>query len=172
MSRTTPTDKVFPYRRDADGRSLCRVCGRQCPPRRRTTCGPDCAEEIRQYAYWDHMRDVVWRRDRGVCRQCGTDIAWLMIATDSLRSVWQPGHSGRVDGLLRRESNVWTKFRDRLRGGGRSWWECDHIVPLSEGGRHHRDNLRVLCVPCHRRETAALASRRAGRHTLFAEVSA
>lgn len=27
MSRTTPTDKVFPYRRDADGRSLCRVCG-------------------------------------------------------------------------------------------------------------------------------------------------
>jgi len=44
-------------------------------------------------------------------------------------------------------------------------------TPMSEGGRHHRDNLRVLCVPCHKRETAALASRRAGRQTLFAEVS-
>lgn len=41
----------------------------------------------------------------------------------------------------------------------RAWHEFHHVVARSEGGRDSQDNLELLCVPCHKRETAALARR-------------
>ncbi len=38
-------------------------------------------------------------------------------------------------------------------------WEMDHIIPLVEGGGNSIDDVRTLCVQCHRQETAALKSR-------------
>lgn len=32
-------------------------------------------------------------------------------------------------------------------------WECDHIVPLKDGGTNELNNLVVLCKPCHRDKT-------------------
>jgi 5-methylcytosine-specific restriction protein A len=43
--------------------------------------------------------------------------------------------------------------------GRRTWWEADHIVPVVEGGDSGLDNVRTLCLPCHREETAALRER-------------
>jgi 5-methylcytosine-specific restriction endonuclease McrA len=41
-------------------------------------------------------------------------------------------------------------------------WQADHIIPVVEGGGEcGLDNIRTLCTPCHRRETASLAARRA-----------
>lgn len=43
-----------------------------------------------------------------------------------------------------------------------SAWEADHILPVVEGGGECTlDNLRTLCHPCHKKETKALAERRA-----------
>jgi 5-methylcytosine-specific restriction protein A len=42
-------------------------------------------------------------------------------------------------------------------------WEMDHRIPLAEGGSNKLDNLRTLCIPCHRKATAELAGRRAKR---------
>lgn len=66
---------------------------------------------------------------------------------------------------------------------GQSTWEMDHVQPCIEGGGADPNmtpeqilaNLRTLCSTCHRRETAALARRRAaarqdGRRPLFAEL--
>ncbi len=33
--------------------------------------------------------------------------------------------------------------------------ECDHIVPVADGGTDARSNLRGLCKACHSRKTAA-----------------
>lgn len=33
-------------------------------------------------------------------------------------------------------------------------WECDHLISLSRGGTNEIENLRVLCVTCHRAKTA------------------
>ena len=33
--------------------------------------------------------------------------------------------------------------------GSRAKLECDHKVPLSEGGTNDPDNLQILCKPCH-----------------------
>jgi len=46
-------------------------------------------------------------------------------------------------------------------------WEMDHIIPVSEGGGScGLDNLRTLCIRCHKAETAALKSRLAARARL------
>lgn len=42
-------------------------------------------------------------------------------------------------------------------------WEMDHRIPLSEGGVNAMWNLRTLCTPCHKGETALLAARTAQR---------
>ncbi len=45
--------------------------------------------------------------------------------------------------------------------GRKSLWDADHIVPVIEGGGEcDLDNLRTLCVHCHRVVTAALRARR------------
>ena len=33
--------------------------------------------------------------------------------------------------------------------GSRRRLECDHIVPVSDGGTHEPENLRTLCRDCH-----------------------
>ena len=42
----------------------------------------------------------------------------------------------------------------------RQRWEADHIVAVVEGGDSNLENIRTLCVPCHRRVTAELRERR------------
>lgn len=46
-------------------------------------------------------------------------------------------------------------------GGHVDVWEMDHITPLIEGGGDGLDNLRTLCLACHRSETLELRQRRA-----------
>lgn len=40
------------------------------------------------------------------------------------------------------------------RCGSRDRVSVDHITPVSQGGTHHLDNLRVLCRPHHQAKTA------------------
>jgi 5-methylcytosine-specific restriction protein A len=41
------------------------------------------------------------------------------------------------------------------RCGSRDRVQCDHIIPVTQHGTHHLDNLRVLCKPCHDKKTAS-----------------
>lgn len=43
---------------------------------------------------------------------------------------------------------------DGRRCGSRDRISVDHITPVSQGGTHHLDNLRVLCKPHHLQKTA------------------
>jgi 5-methylcytosine-specific restriction endonuclease McrA len=40
------------------------------------------------------------------------------------------------------------------RCGSRDRCQVDHIIPVSQGGTHHLDNLRVLCATHHQAKTA------------------
>ena len=33
-------------------------------------------------------------------------------------------------------------------------FDCDHIVPLANGGKNAVDNLQALCKPCHKYNTS------------------
>lgn len=36
---------------------------------------------------------------------------------------------------------------------GKPGHEVDHITPISQGGTHNLENLRVLCHQCHKKKT-------------------
>ena len=40
-------------------------------------------------------------------------------------------------------------------------FEVDHILPVADGGTDDPENLRLLCVPCHKGVTAAWRKSRA-----------
>jgi len=130
-------------------RGICRWCGeailygpgpKQGALDRRRRWHPACVD-----AYNESdprlLRRRVQKRDRGVCRSCGVDTRALA------RELRGPGRAKRMRAL---------GFQPR-----RSLWELDHVVPLIEGGSHDADNLQTLCVPCHRKKSAAETRERA-----------
>lgn len=60
------------------------------------------------------------------------------------------------------EPSNWDKTRFRiLRRDHRTCQLCgmpgnqvDHIIPVSQGGTHEDDNLRVLCYDCHKKKSS------------------
>lgn len=123
--------------RGPNGRALCRWCSTEVPRGRKTFCSGDTGT----FEY------------RGDGR------------------VLKPGHGCVHEHCLRSDPGyarkcVWARDRGQCRlcptVQPRGGWEMDHILPVSEGGGEcGLENLRTLCRPCHRRETAALAGRRA-----------
>ena len=170
-----------PRRRGPSGRPCCKWCLAEVPKGRRWWCGDGCVEQYRAQSDPAALRDLVRRRDREVCALCGLDCALLLRVV--VRLYDRDLREGRALQGRRR-------VRDRLAGypawslGGRPslygeraadllealgfhrkdhpvLWEADHIVPLVEGGLWGPENVRTACRRCHRRETAALARRRA-----------
>ena len=130
-----------------NGRNLCRWCNLEVPKGRITFCSDWCVEEWRLRSDPGYLREKVLARDRGVCAVCRVDCeaAWL-----NLRR--QRG-AARLK-ILR----AWG-----LKAGWRkSLWDADHIVPVVEGGGEcDLDNIRTLCLKCHRAATSELRKRRA-----------
>lgn len=131
-----------PLRRDAHGKMLCRGCGGAVPHDRRTWCSQECKERNDPSVTYALVRV----RDRGVCALCGLDTEGLR------RRLWSSRHESlnSYDAVLRiLRAAGWPRiglFRKRL-------YEIDHIIPFCQGGSHAPENLRTLCIPCHRRVT-------------------
>jgi len=98
----------------------------------------------------------VKKRDRGICAKCGVDTIKLR------KDYWKIGGHTPWD---KRKQMIAYAVRHQIPTGrqeGMRWWDMDHIVPVIEGGGScGLDNLRTLCIPCHKTETSALAARRA-----------
>lgn len=153
---------VRPFRqpegRGPNGRRLCRWCWGEVAPRRSTFCSDECVHEYRVECDWKFARDLVLKRDHGVCVLCGTDTIWLQRALRESRRDWCD--VGRYD--------EWSRLCTRALGCGtaRDPWEADHIHARADGGSNHPNNLRTLCIPCHKRRTAAQATERASRRRI------
>lgn len=124
-------------------------------------------------------RDAVWNRDGGYCAVCGVDTTRLSLWLKSIPMIdsRKPWKYGRLDAHTKRAFRR-VLGRHRMRAFvllGRLWgvvldhtrmslWDMDHVVPVAEGGGEcGLDNLRTLCLKCHRIETTALAGRLARR---------
>ena len=129
------------------GRPLCRWCELEIAARRRRSfCSEFCVHQWRLRSDPGYLRDQVFARDSGLCALC---------ATDTVRAYAQ---LKRSRGALRVEAlAMWGLASPAAR---RSLWDADHIVPVAEGGGGcDLDNVRTLCLPCHREQTAALRQR-------------
>ncbi len=134
-------------------------------------------------------RAAVFKRDHGICFSCGHDTealarrlgAWL--ACDWVLTI-EGGHGqlehqkGQLFDRAQRRRAFVRRFGIRMlthwaqppwpAGDGvprfelRTLWEMDHIVPVVEGGGGcGLENLRTLCLCCHKRATRELAAKRA-----------
>lgn len=146
----------LPYPKDDQGRALCRWCRNLVPDGRVSWCDDACVIEYK--ARWDnrYQRRMVLKRDRGVCLKCSLDTLKVMRAA---RAALKSGRSAAV--LVLEENGYRASDLKVRRGRVRTLWQADHPLPVVEGGGGaHWSELRTLCLPCHRAETAALMKRR------------
>lgn len=118
--------------KDAEGRRLCCRCGHPVGPRRRDWCGDECV-----------ARYLIGRGDQNAARR------WLWKAANPLTAK-------RLDAAI---PCALCGVRCGTEHAPHVMWEADHRIPLCEGGDATPENLRALCVPCHRAETKALRRR-------------
>lgn len=128
---------------------MCRWCKGAVSGRRRTFCSDACVHEWRLRSSTTYLRECVFERDRGVCALCGTDTHRLR------RKIMRLPFTERM-----REIRA-LQARGAVHRGRKSWWEADHILPVVEGGDSNLENIRTLCISCHREATRALRVRRA-----------
>jgi len=132
----------------ASGRPLCRWCNLEVPAGRFTFCSEWCVHEWRLRTDPGYLRDQVFLRDRGLCAACGVDTV----------AAWRDLKRSRGTHRLRLLEKWGLKKLNR-----KTLWDADHIVPVIEGGGEcDLENIRTLCVACHREETKRLRARRAG----------
>ena len=118
--------------------------------RRRTFCSDYCVHQWRLRSDPGYLRDQVFARDGGRCALCELD---TVAAYRALK---------RARGAAREEALVMWGLRSIT--ARRSLWDADHILPVAEGGGEcDLDNLRTLCLMCHREATADLRRRLRGR---------
>jgi 5-methylcytosine-specific restriction endonuclease McrA len=93
-----------------------------------------------------YLREKVLERDHGICAACGID---CLAAERQLK---------RLRGAPRLKASLDWGLRP---GSRKSLWDADHIVPVVEGGGEcDLENIRTLCLKCHRAATSELRKRR------------
>lgn len=134
-----------------NGIPLCRWCQLEIlAARRRTFCSDYCVHQWRLRSDAGYLRDQVFARDCGRCALCELD---TVAAYRALK---------RSRGAAREEALAMWGLRSVT--ARRSLWDADHILPVAEGGGEcDLDNLRTLCLMCHREATADLRRRLRGR---------
>lgn len=132
-------------RKGPAGRNLCRWCDLEVPRGRFTFCSAFCVHEWKLRSQPAYLRQQVFTRDHGICALCAVDTT---VAARSLRYSRGP---------RRAQLLLYWGLRTRTR---KSLWDADHITPVCEGGGEcDLDNLRTLCLRCHRLVTAEMRAR-------------
>ena len=131
--------------RGPNGRGLCRWCSLEVPPRRFTFCSADCVHEWKLRSQPRYLREQIFKRDKGMCAHCGTNAIQEHLRLKRAR--------GAARAALMRHWGLNARVRKSL-------WDADHILPVAEGGGECvLDNIRTLCLRCHRTVTAQLRER-------------
>ncbi len=146
--RTMPGGRAEPSKlpKGCGGRALCRWCSHEVQRPRRTFCSEDCVHQWRLRTDPGYLRQSVLARDGGRCARCRIN------SLEAFRRLKRSSGASRQLML-----NYWgLKSISR-----KSLWDADHIVPVCEGGGEcDLENIRTLCLACHRDATYDLRMRR------------
>ena len=161
-SLTRPHDVVRDQR-------LCRrlACSNTLPKRRQYWCSDECIRIVDEQTIFAFARRSLFKREQGVCRQCGLNTIHLRRMLENAYTMFvRLQGSVEANLTMRRVHLLINAPVPNASGWGgdvyvcSDLWNADHIVPLAEGGKLcDPDNLRTLCVWCHRKETSLLAAR-------------
>ncbi len=138
---------------DSNGNKLCRWCNKSVYPPRKTMCSQECVHELKLRISGRYIRDCVYKRDKGICSICNLDTK--DIAKKALLLFNEDRNNFLKENNISLKRKIWSKKY----GGG--LWDADHIVPVKEGGGLcGLDNLRTLCISCHKKVTKELISKK------------
>ena len=137
--------------RGLNGNRLCRYCQIEVSPPRRTFCSDTCVHEWKLRSSTKYLREHVYERDLGICALCKIDTRYQKIEIENSRRLAKV--SGSKDGYLDFVRKLSLTEKESLK----SIWHADHILPVSHGGGETGlDNIRTLCIKCHKTETKKL----------------
>jgi 5-methylcytosine-specific restriction enzyme A len=138
-----------------NGGRLCRYCKIEVKPPRRTFCSDACVHEWKLRSNVKYLRDFVYQRDLGICAICKVDTRYQKIDLENSQRL------SRTTGDMSHFTRMCKDLRITEKEAMKSIWHADHILPVSQGGGESGlDNIRTLCVKCHKSETKLLASKR------------
>jgi len=173
----TPAEKAETRKR-AKEQKLCRWCGldvKRLSTRRSTFCSPECVHEFRIRTDSSYIRHYIATRDKHICQICGLDCKGF------LRKLWRYVNEKKAEQMkspIYRNAENWRHLQKALEyefftehnmewvntHNRSTFYDIDHILPVVEGGEKcGEENLRLLCLGCHRKETAELRKRMAGK---------
>lgn len=157
-----PSGRDYPYRKNAEGKPLCRWCGSVVTPPLRTFCSDSCVAAFIEVTDFTQLRHKVFERDRGICAACGANTLKIRRILSGLHhGFWNEEGQKHIGNL-----KAWRWYADHLRVGRNraisgDLWDADHIVEVVRGGANSLENLQTLCVSCHKDKTKRLAQERA-----------
>lgn len=158
----------------------CRECGKDVPGRRRTWCSDECVEHHLVCSSTQHARVRLIERDEGICEHCGIDCLRIEAEAAVARAEAQVLAGRDKRNILRWKTHnhllAFKEYERHLKSllepilspvgmmnywKRTSFWDADHIVPVSEGGMDGGlDNLQTLCLKCHKGKTNRGQTRR------------
>ena len=146
MGKCIPA-KLLP--KNEAGLTCCRWCGKGVKPPRRTMCSPECVHELQLRTNGRYLRDCVYKRDKGICALCNIDTKKIAKEALQLKTEEKEIFLKKYNISLKRK--IWK----RKHGGG--LWDADHIIPVKDGGGScGLENIRTLCIKCHKVVTKEL----------------
>ena len=176
VSRYLTKEQKVESRARAANEKLCRWCGldvKRLSTRRSTFCSPECVHEFRIRTDSSYIRHYIAERDKHTCQICG------LMCKGFLRKLWRYVNEKKLEqqkSPIYKNPGTWRHLQKALEYEffadlGLEWvntharstyYDIDHINPVVEGGHQcGEENLRLLCLGCHRKETAELRKRMA-----------
>lgn len=159
----TPRQKAASSAR-AKAEKKCRWCGldvHRLSPKRRTFCSDECVHEFSLRSSSSYMRQYIAKRDKYKCQICGLDCKgflrhlhqWVKEKMAGIAySEWSKRRKEFETEYFAQHGMEWVNTNNRS-----TFYDIDHVVPvILGGGQCGEDNLRTVCLSCHRKETAKL----------------
>ena len=97
------------------------------------------------------MRTCVYKRDNGICAECKQDTKKIARQAKIFKNEkkWKEYYDLLEKNNIPKNRKVWG------RGFGGGLWDADHIVAVKDGGGDcGLDNIRTLCIQCHKTNTS------------------
>ena len=115
-------------------------------------CSDDCANEANIRASGVVVSTEVFRRDKGICTNCGLDCDWLRKEYREIQREYK--YDFRDQGInLHKQWGPWHTSTY-------VFWAAHHIIPVYMGGGVcGLENYETLCVRCHKEKHSHYGAR-------------
>lgn len=147
-----------PRQKRPDGTFGCRGCGGDIPKGRLTWCSHKCHEQFDPF----YVKQTVWKRCSGRCEKCGKDCSKAAQRAHQEQKPKPPDYRAdcKLDFPYHYKAYYEHPAYKEYLANCKKWRsqkpapEYDHITPHCEGGKFTPENIRLLCVLCHKERTA------------------